>query len=154
MNEVGLVRVPEFVGDRGQALIRIEHQPFADLLEPNRAGQRLWRDPDGALKLSLQLSAGDVAEIRQLLQPKLPLPEMEHLRRRLDPPEIHRRGKQLLDDVILDDGHGGIVVVRAHGRFDLGGKVGPFTPERRPKIAEAVCLIGKQGHGAPREESR
>src|SRR5439155_3926829 len=122
-------------------------------LEANGTGQRLWRNADDVLELPLQLTARDVAVLRQFRQPKLSFLEVEHLRGRADLLQVDRRGKQFPDEVIFDDGHGGVIVVGTKSRLGPGCQVVPFAPERRRKVVKPVRLIGEEGQGAPREES-
>ena len=92
--------------------------------------------------------------VRQFGDAKLSLLEIEHLRRGLYLLQINPLGQQPLDEVIFDDGDGGIIVIFTNRGFDPSPQVVPLPPQRCRQVVESPRSIGEEGQRAPGVKSR
>jgi hypothetical protein len=92
--------------------------------------------------------------LRKVGDAKLSLLEIEHLRGGLDLLQVNLRGEQPLDEVIFDDGDGGIIIILTNRGFDQSRQVVPLLPQRCRQFVESPSSIGEEGQGTPGVESR
>jgi len=99
------------------------------------------------------LTAGQVAALRQLGDAELAFLKMQHPRGGLDRLQVDPGREAFFDEVILDHGDGGVVVLRQNRWLDLRRQVVPLAPQRRPQVVDAPRPTGEEGEGAPGVES-